>query len=118
MIAKCSLTDFILTIQILTFLRTDVEHHKRKVMAIRPEAISSLRPSTYSFMLKILCSSDVGLKSVRKDFGVCGSGTTRVSIINHSIRLECPEICRYRGQQGLNKKGVRCSSFQTSPSYS
>ena len=42
MTAKCSL------ILILTFLRTDVEHHKRKVMAIRPEAISSLRPSTYS----------------------------------------------------------------------
>ena len=70
-------------------------------MAVRPEAIPSLRPSTYSFMLKTLCSGDVGLKSVRKDFGVCGSGTTRVSLVYHSLRLECQgfcSVCSYRGQ--------------------
>ena len=56
-------------------------------MAIRPEAIPSLRPSTsYSFMLRVLCSGDVGLKSVRKDFGVFGSGTTRVSLVYHLLR--------------------------------
>ena len=90
-------------------------------MAIRPEAVPSLRPSTYSFMLKMLCSGDVGLKSVRKDFGVCGSGTTKVSLVYHSLRLESQgfcNVCSYRGQQGLSKKGVRCSSSQTFPKTS
>lgn len=57
-------------------------------MAIRPEAIPSLRPSTYSFMLKVLCCGDVGLKSVRKDFGVCGAGTTWVSLL-YPLKVEC-----------------------------
>ena len=58
-------------------------------MAIRPEAISLLRPSTYSFMLKILCSGDVGLKSVGKNIGVCGSGITRVSRTTGAKQKRC-----------------------------
>ena len=59
-------------------------------MAIRPEAIPSLRLSIYS---RVLCSGDVGLKSVRKDFGVFGSATTRVSLVYHLLRLEYLGLC-------------------------
>ena len=53
--------------QIWTFLRTDVDHNKMKVMAIRPEAMS-LRPSSRIYMQKVLSNEDIGLKSARKDF--------------------------------------------------
>ena len=36
-----------------------------KVLALRPEDVPSLRPSTQAFMVKIL---DIGIKSSRKDF--------------------------------------------------
>ena len=55
-------------IQILTFLRTDVPHNKLKVMAIRPETVPGLKPSTLGYMSKILSESNVGVKSARKDF--------------------------------------------------
>ena len=56
-----------LFIQIWTFLRTDVDHNKMRVMAIRPE-LMSLRPSSRAYMQKVLSSPDIGLKSARKDF--------------------------------------------------
>ena len=48
-------------IQVLTFLRTDVPHNKLKVMAIRPEAVPGLKPSTLGYMSKILSESNVEL---------------------------------------------------------
>ena len=37
-------------------------------MAIRPEAVPGLKPSTLGYMSKILSESNVGVKSARKDF--------------------------------------------------
>ena len=39
-----------------------------KVLALRPEDVPSLRPSTQAFMVKILTNLDIGIKSTRKDF--------------------------------------------------
>ena len=39
-----------------------------KVMAIRTEAVPGLKPSTRLYIQEALSSSDIGVKSARKDF--------------------------------------------------
>ena len=44
-----------------------MQHNRLKAMAIRPEKVPGLRPSTLTFIKKSVCNRDVGLAS-RKDF--------------------------------------------------
>ena len=53
--------------QIRSLLRTDMFSCKQQMLAIRPEAVPSLRPSTVLYISQAVKSGDVGLKG-RTDF--------------------------------------------------
>lgn len=52
-------------------------HNKVKAMAIMPERVPSLRPSTLTFMQKAVSHSDLGI-STRKYFMDAGSSSNKV----------------------------------------
>ena len=49
-------------LQIWSFLRTDVFSQKKQMLAIRPEAVPSLRPTTILYINQAAKNGDIGLK--------------------------------------------------------
>ena len=51
-----------------TFLRTDVTHQKQQVLAVRPEAVSSIRPATVGYVKRAVKSPNIGVEGQKRDF--------------------------------------------------
>ena len=86
------------TLQIWTFLRTDAEHNRVKVMAVRPELVPQLRPSTREYMHRVLNNIDIGIRSARKDF--LDKGVTEVT-----------KVSTYRRNVTVTTSGSLCAMF-------
>ena len=79
---KRVITKFFL-VQIWSFVRTDVFNQKKQMLAIRPEVVPSLRPSTILYINQAAKNDDIGLKG-RTEFIVDRPGKDEViRKVNH-----------------------------------
>ena len=79
---------YLYLMQVTAFL-PDEDYYKKRVVAVRPGLIPSLRPSTHCFMLKALKNKDVAVRA-RKDFNVGGSSTkVRINCWHTVVLLMC-----------------------------
>ena len=70
-------------VQIWSFVRTDVFNQKKQMLAIRPEIVPSLRPSTILYINQAAKNGDIGLKG-RTEFIVDRPGKDEViRKVNH-----------------------------------
>jgi len=70
--------------QIRSFLRTDVLSCKEQMLAITPEAVSLLRPSTILYISRAARSVDIGLKG-RTEFIVDKPGSPHVNTTTYIV---------------------------------